>query len=88
MCLTFLNPAVFVYSLLSPTHSLGCISVYMCVSVCVLSGNGPFRAAGLSLLTEGSSLSLGDKANRKWEFTLAYFTTPTPPTPKKSCLLG
>lgn len=60
--------------------TLSAVFLFMCVSVCVLSGNGPFRAAGLSLLTEGSSLSLGDKANRKWEFTLAYFT------PQKSCL--
>lgn len=37
MCLTFLNPTVFVYSSLtrslSPTHSLACL--YDCISICV-----------------------------------------------------
>lgn len=73
MCLTFLNPTVFVYSSLA--HSLS-LSLWLCFYLCVyvVSGNCPHQAAGLSLFTEGSSLALGDKADRKWEFTLAYFT--------------
>lgn len=76
MCLTFLNPTVFVYPSLALSHSLSaCLTA--CVSICVCvcrSGNGPFRAAALSLFAGGSSLPLRDKADRKWEFTLAYFT--------------
>lgn len=75
MCLTFLNPTVFVYPSLARSHSLSAASTPPAsICACVPSGNGPFRAAALSLFTGGSSLPLGDKADRKWEFTLAHFT--------------
>lgn len=56
---------VFLAHSLALSHSLSaclycCMSIYVSVCVCVrvVSGNGPYRAAALSLFTGGSSLPL------------------------------
>ena len=61
---------VFLAHSLALSHSL-CLPqrlyfyLWVCVCMCVVSGNGPFRTAALSLFTGGSSLPLWDKADRK-----------------------